>query len=246
MEIAALHEDGATLRLPLKREHQNGAGVVHGGVTATLADAAVGVALTKVLKRRGTTIELKINYLEPAVDGELRAPLIHPARRAQSDGCPGRSALRPQRMSPRRWRRSPYSKTGRRRRRPLHRGCSGQALIGALRRAAVSLRAAGSEARLQFLYEPFLLAKISCATRAASSLLRRSKSSSYGVNIRGAGEAPSLRLSTAVEGVTEMPPLPFSEVLAAPNGKSSTAARSLRRGRRPGAAGPCRRLPNGA
>ena len=73
MEIAALHEDGATLRLPLKREHQNGAGVVHGGVTATLADAAVGVALTKVLKRRGTTIELKINYLEPAVDGELRA-----------------------------------------------------------------------------------------------------------------------------------------------------------------------------
>ena len=73
MEIAALHEDGATLRLLLKREHQNGAGVVHGGVTATLADAAVGVALTKVLKRRGTTIELKINYLEPAVDGELRA-----------------------------------------------------------------------------------------------------------------------------------------------------------------------------
>lgn len=73
IRIAEFHEDGATLRLPLKPEHQNGAGVVHGGVTATLADAAVGVAMTKVLKRRGTTIELKINYLAPAVEGELRA-----------------------------------------------------------------------------------------------------------------------------------------------------------------------------
>ncbi len=73
IKIVALHEDGATLRLPLKPEHQNGAGVIHGGVTATLADAAVGVAVTKVLKRRGTTIDLKINYLEPAVAGELRA-----------------------------------------------------------------------------------------------------------------------------------------------------------------------------
>ncbi len=73
VKIVELHEDGATLRLALKPEHLNGAGVVHGGVTATLADAAVGVAVTKALKRRGTTIELKINYLEPAVEGELRA-----------------------------------------------------------------------------------------------------------------------------------------------------------------------------
>lgn len=73
IKIAALHEDGATLRLPLKTEYLNGAGVIHGGVTATLADTAGGVAVTKVLKRSGTTIELKINYLAPAVEGELRA-----------------------------------------------------------------------------------------------------------------------------------------------------------------------------
>ena len=73
MKIVELHEDGATLRLPLRPEHSNGAGVTHGGVIATLADAAVGVTITKVLKRRGTTIELKINYLRPAIEGELRA-----------------------------------------------------------------------------------------------------------------------------------------------------------------------------
>ncbi len=73
IKIVELHEDGATLRLPIRPEHSNGSGRTHGGVIATLADAAVGVAITKVLKRRGTTIELKINYLNPATEGELSA-----------------------------------------------------------------------------------------------------------------------------------------------------------------------------
>ena len=73
IKIVELHEDGATLRLPLQPEHSNGAGMTHGGVIATLADAAVGVAITKVLKRRCATIELKINYLSPAIEGELSA-----------------------------------------------------------------------------------------------------------------------------------------------------------------------------
>ncbi len=73
MKIVELHEDGATLRLPIRPEHSNGSGRTHGGVIATLADAAVGVAITKVLKRRGTTIEPKINYLNPATEGELSA-----------------------------------------------------------------------------------------------------------------------------------------------------------------------------
>ena len=50
-------------------------GVVHGGVTATLADAAVGIA---ILQRHGgerpaTTVELKVNYLRPAGKGKLTA-----------------------------------------------------------------------------------------------------------------------------------------------------------------------------
>ena len=48
---------------------------------------------------------------------------------------------------------------------------------------------------------------------AATSLADcRSKSISYGVNIRGAGEVPSLRLSKAIEGVAEMLAPPLLEV----------------------------------
>ena len=58
----------------------------------------------------------------------------------------------------------------------------------------------------------FLFARTSCASRAISALLRLSKSISYGVNIRGAGEVPTLRLSKAIEGVAEVFPPPFLEV----------------------------------
>ena len=52
----------------------------------------------------------------------------------------------------------------------------------------------------------FLRAKTSRATWAISFLLCRSNRISYGVNIRGAGEVPIIRLSKAVEGVTPFPP----------------------------------------
>jgi acyl-CoA thioesterase len=58
-------EDGILISMPLKKEHFNLSGVLHGGVTATLADAAVGMAIVKVLGRRCTTVEMKINYFLP-------------------------------------------------------------------------------------------------------------------------------------------------------------------------------------
>ena len=57
---------------------------------------------------------------------------------------------------------------------------------------------------LQSVDVRFLLANTAAADWAISSALRRSKSISDGVSIRGAGEIPSLRLSAAVEGVAEM------------------------------------------
>ena len=74
MEVAAEHDDGLTLEMPIGAQHLNYDGVVHGGATAALADASVGVAiLRKWPGCRMATIEMKINYLRPAKEGKLRA-----------------------------------------------------------------------------------------------------------------------------------------------------------------------------
>ena len=68
----------------------NGAGVVHGGVAATVADSAMGIALWRHLERKYNiaTIEMKINYLRPIVEGTIVAPahLIKTGKRV----CVGR------------------------------------------------------------------------------------------------------------------------------------------------------------
>src|SRR5256885_9522630 len=56
-------------------QHRHGGGVVQGGVVTQIADAAMGMSLA-TLQEDGiwnTTIELKINFLRPAIDGRLRA-----------------------------------------------------------------------------------------------------------------------------------------------------------------------------
>jgi uncharacterized protein (TIGR00369 family) len=44
IRIASRHRDGITIECRLRKELLNFAGVIHGGVTATLADVAVGQA----------------------------------------------------------------------------------------------------------------------------------------------------------------------------------------------------------
>ncbi len=56
-------------------QHRHGGGVVQGGVITQIADAAMGMSLA-TLQEDGnwnTTIELKINFLRPVIEGELRA-----------------------------------------------------------------------------------------------------------------------------------------------------------------------------
>ena len=63
------------LELEAGPQHRHGGGVVQGGVITQIADAAMGMSLA-TLQEDGmwnTTIELKINFLRPVVDGRLRA-----------------------------------------------------------------------------------------------------------------------------------------------------------------------------
>src|SRR2546421_8957821 len=63
------------LELVAGPRHRHGGGVVQGGVITQIADAAMGMSLA-TLQPDGmwnTTIELKINFLRPAVEGRMRA-----------------------------------------------------------------------------------------------------------------------------------------------------------------------------
>jgi uncharacterized protein (TIGR00369 family) len=67
IRLVRIHKDGVTIDCRLRPELLNASGVLHGGVTATLADAAVGMAITQRVGRAGaaTTVEMKLNYLRP-------------------------------------------------------------------------------------------------------------------------------------------------------------------------------------
>src|SRR6266704_5668613 len=63
------------LELVAGPQHRHGGGVVQGGVITQIADAAMGMSLA-TLQEDGvwnTTIELKLNFLRPVVDGRRRA-----------------------------------------------------------------------------------------------------------------------------------------------------------------------------
>jgi uncharacterized protein (TIGR00369 family) len=72
--VARVYRDGLTMEMEVKQELYNIVGTLHGGATATLIDAAAGVALIGHLGgRKVTTVELKVNYLRPAAEGKIRA-----------------------------------------------------------------------------------------------------------------------------------------------------------------------------
>jgi acyl-CoA thioesterase len=75
IRLARTHPDGVTIECELRPEVMNASDILHGGVAATLADVAVGIAITHHLgrKRAATTVELKLNYLRPVVSGKIRA-----------------------------------------------------------------------------------------------------------------------------------------------------------------------------
>jgi uncharacterized protein (TIGR00369 family) len=75
MRVMRRHKDGVTIECPFLDHMRNSAGVLHGGVTATMADAAVGIAIANHFggSRNCTTVELKINYFRPIAHGKVVA-----------------------------------------------------------------------------------------------------------------------------------------------------------------------------
>jgi len=75
IQISRAHADGVTLHCKVKKELLNSNRVLHGGVSASIADAAVGVAIQHRFagKRAITTVELKVNYFRPVSEGTLFA-----------------------------------------------------------------------------------------------------------------------------------------------------------------------------
>jgi uncharacterized protein (TIGR00369 family) len=70
-EIEEVSEGRIAFRMPPREEHLNPLGTVHGGVLTTLLDSAMGCAVHTTLPAGTmyTTLELKVNFLRPAVAG---------------------------------------------------------------------------------------------------------------------------------------------------------------------------------
>jgi len=75
MKIAHAESGSVTLVLELADHHLNIQGLAHGGVVATLADAAMGLSLRSALEpgRRHVTVEMGVHYLRPVIRGQVRA-----------------------------------------------------------------------------------------------------------------------------------------------------------------------------
>ena len=69
-KVARKHTDGVTVRFALEPGYLNNHGVLHGGITASIADEAAWHAIETRFgygARKSTTTELKVNYLRPIV-----------------------------------------------------------------------------------------------------------------------------------------------------------------------------------
>ena len=65
----------ARVRMAISKRHLQELGQVHGGIIVTLADTAIGEAVESLLEDGQTsiTVEIKINFIAPAHEGELIA-----------------------------------------------------------------------------------------------------------------------------------------------------------------------------
>ena len=73
--IAEADPGRVVLELEVGPQHRHGGGVVQGGVITQIADAVMGMSLAG-LQADGvsnTTIELKINFFRPVIDGKMSA-----------------------------------------------------------------------------------------------------------------------------------------------------------------------------
>lgn len=73
--VVELGEGSATLAMKVDKRFHNPMGTLHGGIMTDIADACMGIATMTTLKEDEsfTTLELKINFLRPVIQGEITA-----------------------------------------------------------------------------------------------------------------------------------------------------------------------------
>lgn len=80
-----LSEESFTITIPIQSLLHNSLKIVHGGITATLADTAMGILVNHFIPndKVAVTAELKMNYVSPGIGENLRceAKLIHKGNR---------------------------------------------------------------------------------------------------------------------------------------------------------------------
>ena len=85
IKLDAIEAGEATLSLHIREDFKQNAGVVHGGVIASLIDSATAFAILPLLNpdERTTTVDLTISYLRPLVAGVVvaRAKVLRAGRR---------------------------------------------------------------------------------------------------------------------------------------------------------------------
>jgi uncharacterized protein (TIGR00369 family) len=84
MKLVEIEERRAVMSLKADSRFHNPMGTLHGGVMTDLADACMGVATMTTLAdgESFTTLELKMNFLRPIIEGEItaEAKVVHRGR----------------------------------------------------------------------------------------------------------------------------------------------------------------------
>src|SRR5260370_1117107 len=86
LRVARKHVDGVTVHFALLPQYLNSQGVLHGGVTASLADEAAWHAIENHLgygEREATTTERQVNHLRP-IGGKTVIARAHLVRAGQT------------------------------------------------------------------------------------------------------------------------------------------------------------------
>ena len=96
MRVVRADADGSRLEVTVGPEHLQAYGTAHGGVTAGLLDAAMGLAaIAAVLPGEGcATVEMKLNFTAAARPGPLAAEgrVLHLGRRLVTAAAEARDA----------------------------------------------------------------------------------------------------------------------------------------------------------
>ena len=75
VRLVSIGDGVSELELVVEPHHLNPGGIVHGGIIATILDAAIGIALRTQLPRSQShvTVQLDVRYFAPARGGALIA-----------------------------------------------------------------------------------------------------------------------------------------------------------------------------